>query len=82
MGGKWKYLFCAVDKHGQVIAFMLSGRRNTNTAYRFLRKAIKTMSTYPLSSITTDKLASYPRAILRRQTAGLLPADVIHRTST
>ena len=81
VGGKWKYLFRAVDKHGRLIAFMLSDRRNTDAAYRFLRKAIKAMSTYPPSSITTDKLASYPRAILRLQDEGLLPKDVVHRTS-
>ena len=81
VGGKWKYLFRAVDKHGRLIAFMLSDRRNTNAAYRFLRKAIKAMSTYPPSSITTDKLASYPGAILRLQNEGLLPKDVVHRTS-
>ena len=60
VGGRWKYLFRAVDKHGQLIDFMLSDRRNTGAAYRFLRKALKTMSDYPPSSITTDKLASYP----------------------
>jgi transposase, IS6 family len=81
VGGRWKYLFRAVDKHGRLIAFMLSDRRNTNAAYRFLRKAIKAMSTYPPSSITTDKLASYPKAILRLQNEGLLPIDVVHRTS-
>ena len=80
-GGKWKYLFRAVDKHGRLIAFMLSDRRNTNAAYRFLRKALKTMSDYPPSSITTDKLASYPKAILRLQNEGLLSKDVKHRTS-
>jgi IS6 family transposase len=81
VGGKWKYLFRAVDKHGRLIAFMLSDRRNTNAAYRFLRKAIKAMSHYPPSSITTDKLASYPKAIRRLQNEGLLPKDVAHRTS-
>jgi transposase-like protein len=81
VGGKWKYLFRAVDKHGQLIAFMLSDRRDTNAAYRFLRKAIKAMSNYPPSSITTDKLASYPKAILRLQNEGLLSKDVEHRTS-
>jgi transposase-like protein len=81
VGGKWKYLFRAVDKYGRLIAFMLSDRRNANAAYRFLRKAIKAMSHYPPSSITTDKLASYPRAILRLQNEGLLPEDVVHRTS-
>jgi transposase-like protein len=81
VGGRWKYLFRAVDKHGQLITFMLSDRRTTNAAYRFLRKAIKAMSTYPPSSITTDKLASYPKAILRLQNEGLLPNEVVHRTS-
>ncbi len=81
VGGNWKYLFRAIDKHGRLIAFMLSDRRNTNAAYRFLRKAIKVMSHYPPSSITTDKLASYPKAILRLQNEGLLPKDVVHRTS-
>jgi IS6 family transposase len=52
VGGKSKKLFQAVDKHGQLIDFMLSDRRNTREAYRFLRKALKTMSDYPPSSIT------------------------------
>jgi transposase, IS6 family len=56
VSGHWKYLFRAVDKHGRLIAFMLSDRRNTNAAYRFLCKAIKAMSHSPPSSITTDKL--------------------------
>src|SRR5918995_5648192 len=60
---------------------MLSDRRNTRAAYRFLRKALKIMGDYPPSSITTDKLASYPRAILRLQSEGLLSEDVKHRTS-
>jgi transposase-like protein len=81
VGGRWKYLFRSVDKHGQLIDFMLSGRRNTRAAYRFLRKALGTMSNYPPSSITTDKLASCPKAILRLQSEGMLSKDVEHRTS-
>ncbi|WP_173945859.1 MULTISPECIES: DDE-type integrase/transposase/recombinase [Microvirga] len=81
VGGRWRYLLRAVDKHGRLIAFMLSDRRNTNAAYRLLRKPIKAMSTYPPSSIPTDKLASYPKALLRLQNEGLLPNDVVHRTS-
>ena len=81
VGGKWRYLFRAVDKHGQLIASMLSDRRDTGAAYRFLRKALRAMSDYPPSSITTDKLASYPKAIRRLQNEGLLPQDVEHRTS-
>jgi transposase-like protein len=81
VGGRWKYLFRAVDKHGQLIDFMLSDRRNTKAAYRFLRKAAKTMSGCPPVSITTDKLASYPKAIRRLIREGHLAHHVEHRTS-
>jgi transposase-like protein len=81
VGGKWKYLFRAIDKHGRLIAFKLSDRRNAHAAYRFLRKALRTVSDYPPSSITTDKWAWYPKAIRRLQNEGLLPQDVEHRTS-
>jgi transposase-like protein len=56
-------------------------RRDTGAAYRFLRIALNTMSDYPPCSITTDKLASYSKAIRRLQSEGLLPKDVEHRTS-
>jgi transposase, IS6 family len=81
VGGRWRYLFRAVDKHGRLIDSMLSHRRDTGAAYRFLRKALTIMSDYPPSSITTDKLTSYPKAIRRLQSEGLLPQDVEHRTS-
>jgi transposase-like protein len=81
VGGRWKYLFRAVDRHGQLIDFMLSERRNTGAAYRFLRKSLKTMRDHPPSSSTTDRLASYPKAIRRLQKEGLLSKDVEHRTS-
>jgi transposase, IS6 family len=81
VGGRWRYLFRAVDKQGRLIDSMLSHRRDTGAAYRFLRKALKAVSDYPPSSITTDKLALYPKAIRRLQSAGLLPQDVEHRTS-
>jgi IS6 family transposase len=81
VGGRWKYLFRAVDKHGKLIDFVLSDRRNTRAAYRFLSKVVKAMNDYPPDSITTDKLASYPKAIRRLQSEGLLPKEVVHRTS-
>lgn len=36
----WKYLYRAVDRHGQTIDFLLSARRNRKAAKRFLKKAI------------------------------------------
>jgi transposase-like protein len=70
VGGRWKYLLRAVDKHGQLTDFMLSERRNTRVVHPFLRKAINMMGDYPPSSITTDRLASYPKAIRRLQSGG------------
>jgi transposase-like protein len=81
VGGRWRYLFRAVDKQGRLIYFMLAGRRDTGAAYRFLPRALRAVSDYPPSSITTDKLASYPKAIQRLQNEGLLPQDVEHRSS-
>jgi transposase-like protein len=70
VGGRWKYLFRAVDKHGRLIDFMLADRRNTRAAHRFLGKALTTMRHWPPTSITTDQLGSYPKAICRLQRGG------------
>ena len=43
VGGRWKYLFRAVDKHGRLIDCMLADRRNTRAARRVLGKALTTM---------------------------------------
>jgi len=40
VGGRWKYLFRAVDKHGRLIDFTLLERRNTHAAHQFLSKAV------------------------------------------
>ena len=78
--GKWKDLFRAVDKHSQLIDFMMSDRRDTGAAYHFLRKALRTMSGYPPLSITTDKLASY-QGDLAPAGGSLLSKNVEQRTS-
>jgi DDE domain len=81
VGGKWKYLFRAVDKQGRLIDFMLSDRRNTKAARRFLAKVLKVMRNWPPVSITTDKLGSYPKALRRLKRKGELKDTVKHRTS-
>jgi transposase, IS6 family len=81
VGGKWKYLWRSIDKQGRLIEFMLSDRRYTKAATRFLGKALKIMKDWPPSSITTDKLASYPKAICRLKRQGKLAATTKHRTS-
>jgi IS6 family transposase len=45
-----------------------------------LGKALTTMRHWPPSSITTDQLSSYPKAISRLQREGKLTTDTKHRT--
>jgi transposase-like protein len=37
--GQWKYLYRAVDTCGETIDFLLTAKRDTRAAYRFLKKA-------------------------------------------
>jgi putative transposase len=39
--GQWRYLYRAVDKHGQTIDFLLTEHRDTEAALQFLKKAIR-----------------------------------------
>src|SRR5712692_10090707 len=39
--GQWRYLYRAVDKHGQTIDFLLTKERDERAAKRFLTKAIR-----------------------------------------
>ena len=39
--GQWRYLYRAVDKHGQTMDFLLTEHRDTEAALRFRKKAIR-----------------------------------------
>jgi putative transposase len=39
--GEWRYLYRAVDKHGQTIDFLLTEQRDQEAVLRFLKKAIR-----------------------------------------
>jgi putative transposase len=39
--GQWRYLYRAVDKHGDTIDFLLTEHRDKEAALRFLKKAIR-----------------------------------------
>jgi transposase-like protein len=40
VGGKWKYLYRAVDKLGQTVDFLLTAKRDLAAARRFFERAI------------------------------------------
>ena len=59
--GQWKYLYRAVDKEGNTIDFLLTAKRDTQAALRFLRRAIRHNGTP--EKINIDKSGANTSAI-------------------
>src|SRR5262245_14140171 len=59
VGGRWCYVYRAVDQHGQVIDVLVSTRRDTAAARRFFTRALATLKVTP-SEVVTDAAAVYP----------------------
>ena len=76
--GQWRYLWRAVDQHGQVIDFRLTSRRNTNAARAFIKQARETVRTYTPVSITTDKAPTYARVNSELNKHSFPSEEVIH----
>ena len=74
IGGRWRYLFRAIDEQGQIVDVYLSERRNATAARAFFEEAIHCSEVVP-TEVTTDKAKCYP-GLLRT----LLPL-VQHRPS-
>ena len=62
VGGRWCYLYRAIDGDGQLIDSMLSEHRDKHAARRFLRRLVDVAEARPLR-VTTDRHPAYPRAI-------------------
>lgn len=63
VGGKWRYLWRAVDANGQMIDFSLTARRDAKAAKAFLNKAIECVRFHRPVTIITDKAPTYCRVI-------------------
>src|SRR5271167_3230424 len=74
INGRLRYLWRAVDQHGNVLDVLVQSRRNAVAAKRFFRKLLKGLRYVP-RVLVTDKLASYQ--VAHRE---LLPS-VTHRRS-
>ncbi len=62
VGGRWRYLFRAIDQFGQVVDVFLSPRRNAEAARRFFARALDRTRTSPVE-VTTDRYRVYPRVL-------------------
>lgn len=76
VGGRWCYLWRAVDQCGQLIDFRLTARRNANAARAFLTQARETVRLYHPLTIVTDKVHSYAK-VNGEMNAQLGPEDAI-----
>jgi len=63
VGGKWRYLWRAIDASGQMIDFRLTARRDAKAAKAFLNKAIERVRLRRPIIIVTDKAPTYRRVI-------------------
>jgi putative transposase len=75
VGGRWAYLYRAIDRDGNLIDTMLNEHRDMAAAQAFFRSAKSATGQVP-DQVTTDGHGSYPRAI--RSTLG---RRVVHRSS-
>jgi IS6 family transposase len=68
VNGVWRYVYRAIDQHGQIIDVHVSAPRDAATARRFFRRALNTLRVKPVE-VVTDAAPIYP-AVLEE----LLPA--------
>ena len=47
VNGVWRYVYRAVDQHGQVIDVLLTVRRDAVAARRFFTRALRTLKVIP-----------------------------------
>src|SRR4051794_23284690 len=72
VNGVWRYVYRAIDQHGQVIDVLLTVRRDAVAARRFFTRALRTLKVAPIE-VVTDAAPVYPAVL-----DGLLPAAWHH----
>jgi transposase-like protein len=72
VNGVWRYVYRAVDQHGQVIDVLLTVHRDAAAARRFFTRALRTLKVTP-TEVVTDAAPVYPGVLEE-----LLPAAVWH----
>ena len=76
--GQWRYLYRAIDKHGNPVDFLLTARRDLEAAKRFFRKVLGDAPLLAPDRIGTDGASTYPSAIVAARSDGLLPRTPLH----
>ena len=76
--GQWRYLYRAIDKHGEAVDFLLTAKRDLDAAKRFFRKMLQDGPLLSPDRIGTDGAATFPGAIATSREDGLLARNPVH----
>jgi transposase-like protein len=79
--GEWRYLYRAIDKHGEAVDFLLTARRDLGAAKGFFRKMLKDGPLLSPDRIGTDGAGTYPGAIAAARKEGRLAHDPVHHVT-
>jgi transposase, IS6 family len=79
--GEDKYLYRAIDSTGQTIDFLLTAKRDTTAAKRFLRRVIDASGNAMPRVMNVDKNPAYPAALEELKGEGAIPRRVSLRQS-
>ena len=74
--GTDRYLYRAVDSTGQTLDFLLTARRDTESAKRFFRKVFSAEGNPMPRVLNVDKNPAYPAAVRALKAEGILPSRV------
>src|SRR5688572_9906437 len=74
--GKDRYLYRAVDSTGQTIDFLLTAKRDAESAKRFFRQVFSAESNPMARVLNVDKNPAYPAAVRALKADGTLPRRV------
>ena len=86
VAGRWRYVYRAVDQHGQVIDVLLSAKRDLAAAQRFLSRALHTgtipaeVTTDPYSRLSTGHRRADPRGIRALRGLAIAAAPKVRRS--
>jgi hypothetical protein len=58
VAGVWRYVYRAVDQHGQVIDVLVSARRDGDAARRFFQRALSTLMVTPTEDSRSCKISA------------------------
>src|SRR3978361_731793 len=61
--GEWRYLYRAIDKHGDAVDFLLTAKRDLDAAKRFFRKMLRDQPLLAPDRIGTDGAGTLPAAL-------------------